>query len=186
MARTSHSGSRRGQSGFSYIGLLILLALMAISAAALGEAWSTSRQRERERRLLWVGHRIQAAIIEFRDNTPAGQQPRFPKSFAELLLDPRYPTTRRHLREAYGDPMGSGDDWAIVRAPDGGIAGVHSASSHTPFKQTGFLPMDIGFDDAAHYSDWYFGYPIEEIGSRAPAPATAASGLSLPAFGADH
>ena len=185
MARTSRSGERRSQRGFSYIGLLILIAIMGVSAAALGQSWSSSSQRDRERRLLWAGHRIQAAIIEFHDNTPAGQQPRFPKSFAELLLDPRWPVTRRHLREAYGDPMVDEGTWVIQRAPDGGIAGVHSSSARAPFKTTGFPLADVGFEDATHYADWYFGYPIEELGSRAPAPAAPASGLVLPGFGAD-
>jgi type II secretory pathway pseudopilin PulG len=183
MARTTRSGDRRGQRGFSYIGLLILLALIGISAAALGESWSASSQRERERRLLWVGHRIQAAIIEFHDTTPAGQQPRFPKSFAELLADPRWPVTHRHLRAAYGDPISNDGDWVILRAPDGGIAGVHSRSTHAPFKHTDFPLADVGFEDAVHYSDWYFGYPIEDIGSRVPASGVPASGLVLPGIG---
>jgi len=183
MAPTSRSGERRGQRGFSYIGLLILLALMGVSAAALGEAWNTATQRERERRLLWVGHRIQAAIIEFRDTTPAGQQARFPKSLAELTLDPRWPVVHRHLREAYGDPMSEDGEWVIVRAPDGGIAGVHSRSTHVPFKRSGFLLADVGFDDAEHYADWYFGYPVEDLGAQATGSGIPSSGLMLPGFG---
>jgi hypothetical protein len=47
-------------------------------------------------------------------------------------------------------------DWAIVEAPGGGIAGVHSRSDAKPLKTDGFAPPEAKFKDAQSYAGWKF------------------------------
>ena len=47
MRRTAHRG-------FTYIGLLIFIALLGIGLAMTGQIWHTSVQREKEAELLFV------------------------------------------------------------------------------------------------------------------------------------
>jgi hypothetical protein len=45
-----------------------------------------------------------------------------------------------------------------MKAPDGGVMGVHSVSNDKPLKTARFLIRDRGFEGAASYSDWKFVY----------------------------
>ena len=54
--------ARRSEGGFTYLGLLFLVALIGLMLAAAGEVAATAAQRERETQLLWVGHEYRAAI----------------------------------------------------------------------------------------------------------------------------
>ncbi len=76
------------------------------------------------------------------------RQPRYPRDLKDLLHDERYPTARRYLRKLYPDPI-TGGDWAIMKAPDGGIMGIHSTSTAAPLKVRGA---------AATYQDLKFAY----------------------------
>jgi len=84
--------------------------------------------------------------------------PRVLLSFEDLVLDPRAPDVRRHLRRIYVDPITGKDGWGIVRAPDGGIMGVHSLSDATPLKSASFAPADRSFEGMTRYSAWQFVY----------------------------
>jgi type II secretory pathway pseudopilin PulG len=161
MDRTSarcEAGAQLRQAGYTYLGLLLLVALIGTVLATAGVVWRTEIQREREAELLFIGEQFAAAIIEFYDVTPAGQRPRFPARLEELLDDPRWPTTRRHLRRLYVDPMTGQADWALLRAPDGGIFGIHSQSQGVPLRRAHFLPPHEAFESAMTYADWQFVY----------------------------
>ena len=45
-------------TGFTYIGLLLLIAFMGISLAATGVVWSKVQQRQKERQLLFSGNQF--------------------------------------------------------------------------------------------------------------------------------
>jgi hypothetical protein len=81
---------------------------------------------------------------------------RHPAQLGDLLLDPRYPGIRRHLRKLYADPMTGRPDWGTVAAPDGGIMGVFSRSTETPIRVSGFAENFTNFERARAYSDWVF------------------------------
>ena len=146
------------QRGFTYIGLLIAVALIGTLLAAAGVVWHAQMQREREAELLFVGRQYAAAIAQFHERTPAGQRPRFPARLEELVDDRRWPTTTRHLRRVFRDPITDKAEWGIVRAPDGGILGVHSLSHGRPAKRAGFGDPYEDFASAASYQDWRFVY----------------------------
>ena len=146
------------QKGFTYIGLLLLLAMMGTALAGAGTLWSIESRREKERDLLFAGEQFRSAIAAYRDRTPAGQAPRFPRRLEDLLKDERWPTTRRHLRQIYVDPMTGKREWGLERSPAGEILGVHSLSMQQPLKQAGFPPHQEQFAGATTYRDWNFIY----------------------------
>jgi len=150
------------QRGFTYIGLLLLVAMLGAGLAGAGTLWSTESRREKEAELLFVGEQYRQAIAAFRNRTPAGQQPRFPRNLEELLDDRRWPTTRRHLRKLFADPVTGTREWGFVRTPGGEITGAHSLSDRQPMKRGGFTEVQAEFQDAATYADWRFVYQAPE------------------------
>ena len=178
MACPMRIGSREG--GFSLLGLLFVVAGLGVGMAALGTLWHTAAQREKERELLFVGDQYARAIESFWTMPlPVGTPRRLPKNIAELLTDPRFPNTVRHLRRAWPDPM-TGGEWVLLRGGDGGITGVASASEDTPFKQANFPLRYAGFEFAQHYRGWEFSFDAE----KAAAAAATAAAAAQPAPGA--
>lgn len=169
----------RRQRGFTYLGLLLAVALLGAGLAGAGSVWSVHTQREREAELLFVGDQVRRAITAYYNEVPQGQPHRFPARLDDLLQDRRWPTTVRRLRRIYMDPMTGSTDWATVPAPDGGILGVYSRSDKKPLKRHGFGRLDTAFEDAATLQDWRFVYRVfeEEGAAEATQPAASAAGL---------
>jgi hypothetical protein len=115
-------------------------------------------QREREAELLFIGEQFVAAITDFYERTPAGQRPRFPARLEELLDDPRWPTTKRHLRRLYVDPMTGQATWGLVPSPEGGIMGIYSLGTGVPLRRAHFKPPYEEFEAAMTYAGWRFVY----------------------------
>ena len=74
--------------GFTYIGLLVAVALVGVGLAVTGEAWRTTARREKERELLFVGDEFRKAIKQYYDGTPGGVR-QFPNKLEDLLKDAR-------------------------------------------------------------------------------------------------
>ena len=132
--RTGSAGAR----GYSYLAVLFLVALTAAGLAALGQAWSTAAQRERERELLFRGGEIARAIAAYAKATPNPPE-QYPKSLDELLIDNRSPKPRHHLRRAYEDPFTGKADWELVLEPGqpGAFSAVRSRSEHPLLREFG-------------------------------------------------
>ena len=150
--------------GFTFLGLLIIVAIMGVGLLAVGEVWHSARQREKEQELLFVGNQFRRAISSYYRHTPAAnkQQP-YPTSLEDLLKDPRYPSTQRYLRKIYPDPISGSSEWGVV-TKNGGIYGVYSLSEEAPIKQENFRPSEKDFEGKTKYSDWLFMY-VPGIGS---------------------
>jgi len=167
--RWARHPSRLTPHGFTYIGLLILIALMGIALAGTGVIWHTETRREKERELLFVGDQFRRAIGLYYERSPGAKK--YPKALEDLLLDRRYPNTQRYLRRLYPDPVGGTAEWGLVRGPAGGIVGVFSLSEAEPLKRAGF-PMKYGeFEGKARYNEWRFMYvpaaaPANRVGSQ--------------------
>lgn len=144
------------QRGLTYVGLLIAIALFGAGLAMAGTLWSTDAKREREAELLFIGDQFRKAITSYHDEAPAGQPNKFPAKLEDLLQDRRWPTTRRHLRKIFVDPMTGTREWGLVRAPDNTITGVHSASEVEPLKRAGFAEEYTNFENAKTYREWQF------------------------------
>lgn len=153
--RVSASGA---QSGFTYIWLLAAIAVLAIAMAAVGPMWARATQREREGELIRVGTAY-ATAIEHYYRTSAGGGQQLPRNVDDLLLDSRFPTPVRHLRDAYTDPMQPGLPLELIRSPSGGIRGVASTSRESPLLQQAWTDGRHTLPAASPsttYRDWQF------------------------------
>jgi type II secretory pathway pseudopilin PulG len=143
--------------GFTYIGLLILVAIVAIAATATVQLGAVVQRRDAERELLYAGEQFQRALFTYASRTPGGM-PRLPKELADLVRDPRQPSVVvRHLRRVPVDPIRGKAEWGVVRTPDGFITGVYSLSDARPIKVDNFDPTFAHLEGAESYKDWIFG-----------------------------
>lgn len=161
----------RRQSGFTYLGVLFLVALMGLGMASFGTVASMQRKREKESELLFVGHQFRRAIELYYEGSPGGAK-RYPPNLEALLQDPRTPGIRRHLRRIWRDPVSGKPQWGLVEAPGGGVMGVFSLSGEQPVKRASFDEADVDFEGKAAYSDWKFVYTPPKDGER-QLPATS-------------
>jgi len=139
------------EQGFTYLAALFAVAILGGGLALVGEVWETSAKREKEAELLFAGDQYRKAIERY---FLSGQR-QYPRSLEDLLKDSRRPGTVRYLRRLYPDPL-TGKEWGLVKAPDGGILGVHSPSEGKPLKVAGFRARDAAFEGAQKYSEWKF------------------------------
>ena len=145
------------QKGFTYLGLLIIVAVMGAGLAAFGEIYSHAAQREKERELLFVGEQFRAAIESYHRKSPGASS--YPKKLEDLVEDKRFPMPQRHLRKVFVDPVTGKAEWGLVEAPGGaGIMGVHSLSEEKPIKSANFGTKQQEFETAESYKAWRFVY----------------------------
>jgi type II secretory pathway pseudopilin PulG len=134
----------------------VLAAVIIVGIVAEAGRATTWRalKADREAELIFRGLAYRNAVRSFHLANGV-----FPRTLEDLEKDPRSPT-RRHIRRLYRDPMVKDEkgEWRLVRAIDGGIAGVASASSEPPMKQANF-PVELEkFTGAQSYSEWIFEY----------------------------
>ena len=154
----------KAERGFSYLLILFFVAITGVGLASASQVWVTAVQRDREAKLLFIGNELRRAIGRYYEATP-GAFKSYPPTLEALLKDPRFPDTRRYLREIHVDPMSSSGDWVLIKSPQGGIIGVASASEDAPLKRSGFIGADRVFEEQAarlkskmRYRDWEFVY----------------------------
>jgi type II secretory pathway pseudopilin PulG len=146
----------RRASGFTYLGLLVLVALIGLMLASAGEVAATAARRERETQLLWIGHQYRAAIARY-----WLQRRAYPQTLEELVgTAPEAPVQTRFIRRLYPDPMTNAVDWVLVAAPTGGIMGVASRSGKAPLKIGHFDDADVDLEGAKTYGDWQFTFVV--------------------------
>ena len=152
------------ERGFTYIGLLIIVAVMGMGLAAFGELYSRSGQREKERELLFVGNEYRQAIASYYQ-----KEKTYPRRLEDLLEDKRFPMPVRHLRRLYPDPIIGSSEWGLVEPTQGaGIVGVYSRSEAAPVKSGNFSARDARFE-----GNWH-----DRWGRMLPADAQAAAGAA--------
>ena len=164
------------EDGFTYIGVLVLIAIMGMAATLASELWQTAQKRENEQELLFIGNQFRRALAMYSANGGGN-----PQRLEDLLKDPRVPGVRRFLRKIYRDPMTGGTEWGLVRASgkEGVITGVYSLSEAEPLKQMQFAIADKEFEGKKKYSEWVFvAKPVQGLPG---ATAATASGAATPA-----
>ncbi len=117
-------------SGFTYLGLMLIVAIAGIVLSGIGIMWKTEMQRENEKELRFVGEQYVAAIASYYECKVCGPN-QLPKNLKDLLKDSRSPGLVRHIRKLYRDPMTRGNDWGLVKVGDR-ITGVYSKSKLEP------------------------------------------------------
>lgn len=157
IVRARRTGSSRypgRERGFSYLMVLLLVALLGTGLATAGLVWRQVAVREREAELLFVGDQFRQAFLSYGRQTPVGQ-PKLPRTLDELVADNRQPKVARHLRRIYPDPITGRADWGLVLEA-GRIKGVYSRGPGTPVKTAEFPPAYSGFAKATSYAQWRF------------------------------
>jgi len=175
------------QRGISLLLILIMVAVIGLSAAVAGSTWQTIMQRSRESELLFRGDQYRRAIKSYVNAKQGGQTGQYPMELEHLLKDPRFPDNKKHIRQLYRDPM-TGDEFEPIRAGGatiGPIRGVRSTSKKKPFKQDGFAKEYEKFKDAETYQDWEFVYePPKPAGKQTPIGGQTPTGVLTPNSGA--
>jgi type II secretory pathway pseudopilin PulG len=166
------------QHGFTYIGLLLAVALLGATLSAAGSVWHTTQQRERERQLLFAGDQIRQAIGRYYRARAGSQSRQYPLRLEDLLRDPRLPGTAHYLRKLYYDPITGKQDWGLIKTVNDRIAGVFSRSEQRPIKQANFSVADRTFEGKETYSQWTFVYQPGGTHSRRRLTASVNNNLA--------
>ena len=148
--------NHKQQRGFTYLLILAALVVVGILADVVTQSEIMRLKRDNEQELLFRGMAYQQAIKSYVKASRHGKQ--FPRTLEDLVSDPRF-ATKKHLRQAYKDPI-TGDDWLLFKDKTGGITGIASSSKQKPLKQKFFPTGMESFEDAQHYSDWVFQYRL--------------------------
>jgi type II secretory pathway pseudopilin PulG len=160
-------GTRRN-SGFTYIALIAIIAIMGICLGAAGKYWSFVMLRDREAELLFRGDQYRLAIERYYLAIPGRTQ--YPQSIEDLLKDSRSPNPKHHLRKKYLDPF-TGEDFLEIRDPTSKrLIGVKSADVQMPLRQADFPAPYETFASKTRHTDWEFVTSIKAGGQAVQKP----------------
>ena len=165
------------QAGFTYIALLIAVAILGAGLAAVGQVWQTVVQHDREKELIFVGNQFRQAI-----NRYYASNRRYPLRLEDLVRDDRNAGVKRYLRKIFVDPMTGQPEWGMVKVANGQILGVYSLSEVEPLKKAGFRAADAGLENKSKYSEWLFMATVRGVAATpsTPAPVTPAPPKTAP------
>ena len=143
------------QRGFSYAMVLAAIVIVGVTVETGYIATAHTVRKEREAELLFRGEAYRRAIRSYYE--AGGVRKVYPPSLEHLLRDPRAPSVR-HIRSLYTDPMATDEKkaWNLIKAADGGIAGVVSTSQETPLRQANFPQGLEKLSGAKSYAEWIF------------------------------
>lgn len=127
---------RRGESGYSLVALLVVVAVMLVAMTAAVPSWRYVMKNDREEELLFRGGEIADAIARYqRKNGNA-----LPPSIEALVKG-------KFLRRAYKDPMTKDGKWRLIRPGESlgtglpGAAGAGGAGSAGPLGGRSATPV---------------------------------------------
>ena len=158
------TGNARREAGFTYFGLLLAIATVALVVSAGASLLANDLRRDKELELLFAGDEIKRALETYHSKNTGGLYP-YPKQLDWLLRDPNQPSLQRYLRKIYRDPMHEPDEaasitlvgtWVPILGMGGQVIGVHSNSARAPLKTAGFPKHYEAFRGAKRYADWKF------------------------------
>jgi type II secretory pathway pseudopilin PulG len=173
----------RPARGFTYISVIILIAIIGLVAATTVRLGATLQRAAAERELLYIGEQFSDALKSYAAATPQGQ-PQQPPTMKELLKDPRFPGTRRHLRKIFVDPMTGKPEWGIVYMGDKlGVLGIYSLSTAEPIKVSNFPSRFQAFEGKRKISDWVFTFNGQEPPPPGQLPAKPGANPASPMTG---
>lgn len=173
---------RRRQAGFTYVGMIVFVAIIGLVGAATLKVGALLARAEAENELLEIGAAFSAALASYAQATPPGQ-PQQPLSLEALLRDPRFPNPRRHLRRIFVDPITGRAEWGLVRAAAGApILGVYSLSQAQPLKIANFDARFVNFERKQHLSEWKFVATNQGLATPAPGVPANTAPQAAPLF----
>ncbi len=95
---------RRGERGFTLVGVVVAIAIIVILLAAVGPTVATIIERDREKELIFRGKQYARAVLAFQK-----RYGRFPNELKELSK-----VKPRSIRKLWKDPMCNCDDWQVI------------------------------------------------------------------------
>lgn len=150
--RLDRTGRRR-QSGYGYLLVLAMIAVVGWQAARTTELWRVESRREREEEMVFAGHQIQRAIRQYFENGP--QPGCFPTSL-NTLYETRNAFGQRLLRKRFADPLVSDGQWGKIEDDDGRLRGVYSLADGHPLMTSPLRRGRSITSDAVSYGEWRF------------------------------
>ena len=162
---------RPGQAGFTLVGVLLIVAVMALVGAAGVRLGALVHRRHAEQALLDAGLAFSQALGAYARATPPGQ-PDAPMTLQELLRDPRRPGHMRHLRKVFADPLTGSERWGLERDEGGRIVAIYSLAPGEPIKRAGFELRFVSFAGQKSYQGWKFARLADEAGRQGVAQPT--------------
>ena len=175
----------RNEAGFTYVGMVFFVAILGLVGAATLKVDTLLRRAAAEQDLLEIGAEFSEALRSYAAATPRGY-PTAPPTLQDLLKDPRFPGTRRHLRKIFVDPVTGKDAWGIVYQGDKvGVLAVYSLSQAQPLKLANFDARFLNFENKEHLSEWKFTATGQGVSVTAPnniAPPSGTPGALAPLF----
>lgn len=146
---------RKAQQGFTFVWVLMAVAIFSVGLAVIGPKWSDDAKRDKERELLKVGAMYAKAIAAYRAASP-GSVKTYPPKLESLLSDERMVSMSRYLRKLYVDPVDPSRPWGVVLGPDGTIRGVYSQADAVPLNNEAIDLGIVTLPPAQRYADWKF------------------------------
>ena len=113
------------QRGFTYLWVLVAVAVLGLLLAGASDVWQTTVRRHKMEQLDWAGRQYAQAIGSYVEFSP-GLGKSYPGNIADLVEDRRGAVPRRHLRELYPNPFTADGQWELVIGPDTFIHGVRA------------------------------------------------------------
>ena len=160
----------RPESGFTYVGLVVFVAILGMVGAATLKVDGLLRRAQAEQELLDIGAAFGEALRSYAAATPRGF-PALPPTLQDLLKDPRFPGTRRHLRKIFVDPITGTLEWGVQYQGDKvGVLAVYSLSQARPLKVATFDARFRGFENKEHLSEWKFTAAAPAVAPAEPPP----------------
>lgn len=164
----------RAERGAVLLMVLVTVVVTGLTAGIAGQSWRSIVQQAKEEELLWRGQQYRSAIESY-FQTRQGARNMYPRELDDLVRDNRFPEPVRHIRRLYQDPM-TGEDWVVIKASDGGIAGVRSTSRLRPFRQKGFAKELAALEGSNSYQDWEFVFVPAQTRTQMTNPAAGTPG----------
>ncbi|MET0983095.1 MAG: type II secretion system protein [Telluria sp.] len=144
------------EAGFTYVGLVVFVAILGMVGAATLKVDGLLRRAQAEQELLEIGAAFSEALRSYAAATPQGFPP-VPPTLQDLLKDPRFPGTRRHLRKIFVDPITGSTEWGVQYQGDKvGVLAVYSLSQAQPLKLANFDARFQNFENKERLSEWKF------------------------------
>ena len=148
--------------------MVFFVAMLGLVGAATLKVDTLLRRAAAEQDLLEIGAAFSEALRSYAAATPRGY-PTAPPTLQDLLKDPRFPGTRRHLRKIFVDPVTGKDEWGIVYQGDKvGVLAVYSLSQAQPLKVANFDARFLNFENKEHLSEWKFTATGQGVSVTAP------------------
>lgn len=148
--------------------MVFFVAMLGLVGAATLKVDTLLRRAAAEQDLLEIGAAFSEALRSYAAAAPRGY-PTAPPTLQDLLKDPRFPGTRRHLRKIFVDPVTGKDEWGIVYQGDKvGVLAVYSLSQAQPLKLANFDARFLNFENKEHLSEWKFTATGQGVSVTAP------------------